>query len=150
MGVLPVALKKDNRDEDRVNPQRLWELKHSGYGILSLILAALAGIIEIYVLTVAGHMDKQTPIGEYFLTGFVMMGGLAVSLVGVLLGIVGILQRRRNRIFAFLGLGINCLFLLAMIGLIILGGFLQKDDVKLGQISNRGNGHVALMILNSV
>jgi hypothetical protein len=121
-------------------PKRLWELKHSGYGILSFILAALAGLMEIYFLAVSRSRPfEQTDPGEQFLMAAVLMGGNAVNLLGVLLGIVGIFQRRRNRIFAFLGLGINCLILLAMIGLFILGGLVKKYDVKHGQISSRGN-----------
>jgi hypothetical protein len=100
---------------------------HSGPGIASFILALLSGFGVLCVLILAGvlavraggELDEESP--EAMLVGGAMLLGLVVALVGAILGVVGLCQQHRKKIFAVLGLCFNLLVLLGAAGLVVVG-----------------------------
>ncbi len=55
-----------------------------------------------------------------------MLGGLAVAFLGMLLGIGGLFQTNRKRIFAVLGVVFNVMVVVAFVGLMVLGLAVKK------------------------
>jgi hypothetical protein len=95
-------------------------LKHSGPGVASFIIALAAGIAVGLSILVAGIVEASRPgalgpgsSGEVMI-GAVVCLGLLIALVGLGLGIAGVCQSNRKKVFAVIGLIFN--------GLILLGG----------------------------
>jgi hypothetical protein len=103
------------------------EPPHSGLGIASFLVAVVIGLAEtaivgwISYMTVSkpGTITPESPLA--IIAGLAMLGGLAVTFLGAGLGIGGIFQRNRKRVFAVLGLVFNLMILVAFVGLIALG-----------------------------
>ena len=98
--------------------------KHSGVGVASFIIAIAVGLLELAMVVLAAvlvqHASSQTPPTMAF-AGCGMLLGLAACVVGVVLGIVGLGQSDRRKLFAVLGLCFNALILLFVLGLMLLG-----------------------------
>ena len=101
-------------------------LKHSGFGIASFAIGILSGLAEFAMVVIAGVMEASTPGGvneeapAVILLGLCLIGG-GLALLGIVLGIVGLVQANRSKIFAVLGLVFNALVILGVIGLMIVG-----------------------------
>ncbi len=116
-------------------------LKHSGLGIASFILAIIAIVLVVALIIVTAVIAKdeladialsqgnltEEQIKEFaplliviFLTFF---GSVILSLVGAILGIVGLLQKNRKKLFAILGTLLNSLGWIIIIILIVVGTF---------------------------
>ena len=103
-------------------------LKHSGLGILSLVLAALSGAAMIVTLIIAAVMSANDPTlfdndqapATIALGAAVILGAFA-SLVGVGLGIGGLVDKNRKKVFPAIGVAFNALIILAVVGLMVLG-----------------------------
>jgi hypothetical protein len=103
------------------------EMKHSGFGIASFIIAIAAGVLEFILIGVASVLEATTPGGldeespEAILLGLGMIGGLCAAMLGVGLGLAGIGQRRRNKVFAVLGLVSGIVVFVGVLSLIVIG-----------------------------
>ena len=103
-------------------------MKHSGLGIASILLAVLAGIgfAVTMVIAVAIMGDDPTAFGNeeapatMILGACVVLCGLA-SLVGIGLAIGGLVEKNRKKVFPTIGLVVNALGILLLVGLAILG-----------------------------
>lgn len=101
--------------------------KHSGPGIASLIVSILAGIWLFILLIIAGLVENSTPGGmdpesiEALLIGLGMMAAGAAGFVGLGLGVVGLVQSQRQRLYPILGSILSGGLLLACTGLMLLG-----------------------------
>ncbi|MBX6313172.1 MAG: hypothetical protein IRY99_09700 [Isosphaeraceae bacterium] len=90
------------------------------------MLALAAGFVLVAMIGVIAYLDAShqgrppTDI-EKFLIGLMALGGVALGLVGAVLGLAGVVQRYRRRGFAVLGLVLNGLLLLGVAGLLVLG-----------------------------
>ncbi|WP_211746786.1 hypothetical protein [Paenibacillus sp. Marseille-Q4541] len=101
-------------------------LKHSGPGIASLVIGILALIAYTVILALAPAaaaeiMENPTP--EAMLDSFyvIMIGimifiGLTFNLVGVILAIIGLSLKNRKKIFPTIGMIINGVVLLIVVG----------------------------------
>jgi hypothetical protein len=114
--------------EERLYVEPPVALKHSGIGISSFILALAAGIGTFVVVVVAGAMaaaagpqgiNEQSP--QAVVVGLLLIGGVLASLLALVLGIVGLCEKNRKKIFALLGTLLSGLTLLCVVGLFILG-----------------------------
>jgi hypothetical protein len=99
-------------------------MPYSGIGLASFIIGILIGIFELAMLVLAAVLAQQktsssSPVME--VAGCGMLLGLAVNLIGVILGIIGVRQADRKKVFAILGLCINAMTLLGVAGLILVG-----------------------------
>lgn len=122
----------------RVGGER--ESAHSRMGIASLVIAIVATVVilGLFVASLAvvssefgnvqdpQSLDPQTlqdsPAFAWLtLIGLGILGCLLLYLVGLALGIAGVIQRRRKKLFAVLGTVGNGVVLLAFVALIVLG-----------------------------
>jgi hypothetical protein len=114
-------------EEPAYRPRR--RLGHSGLGIVSLVIAVVVGFAEIILLVIAGILESRTPGGvdenspEAIILGLLLIGGMVMSLVGGVLAAVALVQGDRSKIFPILGLALNGMIILGMIGIIIIGLF---------------------------
>jgi hypothetical protein len=103
------------------------ELKHSGLGIASFITSIISGIILFTLVGIAGFLQATTPGGlDENSAAAVIIGLLLFAFVGALLvalglGIGGLVQKERKKIYAVLGTVFATAFLLIMIFILILG-----------------------------
>ena len=103
------------------------EKKHSGLGIASFITSIVSGLLIFLLLVVAGVMEASTPGGiDEESAGAVMVGlflfaFLGATLVALGLGIAGLLQKERKKIFAILGTVFSALSLVVTIFIMIIG-----------------------------
>jgi hypothetical protein len=102
-------------------------LKHSGFGIASLLITIAAGVLEFILVVIAGVMESSTPGGMdedspgAALVGLGMIGGLFVDLIGIGFGIAGLCQARRNKLFPILGIVLGALVLFGVLALMVIG-----------------------------
>jgi len=108
--------------------QRLEEMPvtpiHSGTGIASFVISLAVGLVDfavfIFVVIIAivneGTSERNSPIA--IMIGMILMLGGLGYLIGLALGIKGLFEKHRKKVFAVLGIILNVL------GLIILGGLI--------------------------
>lgn len=100
---------------------------HSGVGIASFVISLIAALCLFAVVVIAGILQTsmsegaREEAGVYLVVGLLVMLFLLLSLVALCLGIAGLLQRRRNRVFAVLGTVFSAGAILGTVGLMILG-----------------------------
>lgn len=107
-------------------------VRHSGLGIASFVTSLSAGLLLFGAVAVAAVM-QATSHGEGIdqtapatvLAGLVMIFGLALELVAVGLGIAGLCQRGRRRLFAALGLVFAGSMMVIMLLLFVVGKLAQ-------------------------
>src|SRR6218665_3861150 len=103
------------------------EQKHSGLGIASFIISIVTGILIFLLFIVAGVVESSTPGGineestEAIVLGLFIILMLFINLVAIGLGIGGLCQSERKKIFAILGTIFSSLTTLLAILLIIVG-----------------------------
>ena len=103
------------------------EQKHSRLGIASFITSIVSGILIYLLMVIAASMAASTPAGMYepsagtLIAGLSVFAFLGVTLVALCLGIVGLLQKERKKIFAILGTVFSAVSLVVTIFIIILG-----------------------------
>jgi len=106
-------------------------LKHSGLGIASFAIAIFAGFLVFVLVAIAvviavmaqGELDENTP--EAILVGLGIIGALLIDLLAVVLGIAGLFQAERKKLFAVLGIIIGSLVFLGVALLIVLGTMME-------------------------
>ncbi|UCD57071.1 MAG: hypothetical protein JSV16_14850 [Candidatus Hydrogenedentota bacterium] len=102
-------------------------LKHSGLGIASFIISLAAGTYEFVLVVVAGVLESITPGGMdeeslvAILLGLFVLGGLAANLAGMALGIAGLVQNDRKKVYPTLGFVFNGAIILGLIALMAIG-----------------------------
>ncbi len=105
--------------------------KHSGLGIASFALSIFVGLAAIALVVVAGVMEASSAGGIDEESVFALIVGLSVfavigmNFVGVGLGIAGLFQSNRLKVFPILGVIFNGLVVLGLIGLMILGAMVD-------------------------
>lgn len=115
---------------------------HTRMGIASVVIAVLATVLIVVLIIVVGSVATSMFQGQDPATidpqsvqdspeaaglaaaGFGILGGFLLYFVGLVLGVAGIFQRRKKRLFGILGAVFNGLVLLAILLLIVLSLFL--------------------------
>jgi hypothetical protein len=106
------------------------DLPHSGYGIasfaisLSCVLVVFLAIVFAGIIGVVkgGATDQSSSLTAVF--GLMILFCGLGYIIGLALGITGMMDKRRKKIFSVLGIVINILGLSLLAGLIILGSML--------------------------
>ena len=92
-----------------MNQELAMEPRHSGIGIASFVVSIIAGIAMFFLTIAAGVIEVSTPGGMHERSPVAIILGLSLlafwflSLVALGLGIGGLFQRSRKRLFAILG-----------------------------------------------
>jgi len=103
------------------------ERLHSRPGIASFTLSILLFIITFILLGVAGVMEVSTPGGidetatNTVILGLAIIAVIFIDLVAFVLGICGMVQKERKKIFAGLGTLFSGILLMGTILIIIIG-----------------------------
>lgn len=103
------------------------EKKHSGIGIASFITSVITGVLMFLLIAGAAVLGAATPGGlsssqpVTVLVGILIIALLFISLVSLGLGIGGLFQKSRKKLFAILGTIFSISICLGTFGLIIIG-----------------------------
>ena len=103
------------------------EQKHSGLGIASFITSIVVGMFMFGLIVAAGVMEASTPGGldeesvEAVVIGLLMFLFLGLTMVALGLGIAGIVQKGRKKLFAILGTIFSSLTILLTAFILIIG-----------------------------
>lgn len=116
-----------NQFSEKPAPQATPSPSHSGLGIASFavsflsggVLMVMIGVATYFAATMEGEMSEESP--QAILLGLAIIAGMGLAVIGAGLGIAGIAQPNRNKIFAILGVIFNALVVLAVCGLMGLG-----------------------------
>lgn len=117
LGMVGLASKGVNKEE----------YKHSGLGIASFITSLVSGVILFILVVIAGVMEAssiggmdENSVGAVIL-GLFLIFFIAVCMVALGLGIGGLFQRERKKIFAILGVVFSGIAVMG-VGLLMLIG----------------------------
>lgn len=103
------------------------ELKHSGLGIASFVMSILVGLSIFAAMVTTAFVESakgaevQDDSPEAVILGFTIIGLLFVDLLALALGVAGLVQPNRQKIFAVLGTVFSLLIVLGTVGLIVIG-----------------------------
>ena len=103
------------------------DMKHSGLGVASFSVALVVLILTFIIVVIAGVMEASTPGGmdensaAVMMVGFGVIGMLLANVVAFGLGIGGIFQRDRKKLYAILGMTFSMLTFVGTVALILLG-----------------------------
>jgi len=103
------------------------EEKYSRLGIASFILSIVSGISMFMTFVVAGIAEASTPGGidetsmVAILIGLSLFGAIGLTLIALGLGIGGLVQKSRKKIFAILGTVFSSLTVLLTVGVLVIG-----------------------------
>lgn len=106
------------------------DMKHSGLGIASFTISIISAVLIFILLVVAGVIEASNPGGiqeesmEAVTIGLGIILMLFANLVAIGLGIGGLCQSERRKIFAILGTTFSTLTTLLAVLLIIIGNSL--------------------------
>jgi len=101
--------------------------KHSGLGIASFILSIASAVLIFLLIAIAGIMEASSPTGmdeesaAAVMVGLFLFIFLGATLVALGLGIGGLFQKERQKIFAILGVVFSVVTLLGTVLLIMIG-----------------------------
>ena len=120
--------------EGMQNTERV-KSKHSGFGVASFIISILAGLLMFLIFVIATIIQVSTPGGmdrqsiQAMLVGLSIIALLFFDIVAVVLGIVGLFQKKRKKLFAVLGIIFSSATVISMILLIIVGVFMSRGSL---------------------
>ncbi|MBW2409833.1 MAG: hypothetical protein JRF72_08550 [Deltaproteobacteria bacterium] len=103
------------------------ELKHSGVGITSFIISLLVAIGAFFLVVVAGIIETTTPGGmdensvAAVVVGLFIFACIFLQIVALGLGIGGLIQKYRKKIFAILGTAFSGMTILGIVFLMLVG-----------------------------
>jgi len=103
------------------------QFKHSGFGISSLIISSISGIAIFVIFVVAAVMEVSTPGGiegnpmGAIIVGSSIIGMIILSLLALGLGICGLFQKERKKIFPIIGTVFSSFTVLSILSLMIVG-----------------------------
>jgi hypothetical protein len=107
-----------------INPDTAPGRTHTPFGIASLIIATLVGITSIWLfvgMVILGSLMPQPGEPVRSLLGLLIMGCIAIAMVSLTLGIIGLFQRNRKKFTAILGSSGSSITVVGWIMLIIIG-----------------------------
>lgn len=103
------------------------ERKHSGLGIASFVVSIITGLMMFMLFVVAGVMETSTPGGmdensvEAMLVGLFLFALLFLDLLAAGLGVAGLFQKERRKLFAILGLVFAAATIVITLLLVLIG-----------------------------
>jgi hypothetical protein len=111
------------------------ESKQSGFGVASFIISISVGLLMFLVFAIAGLMQVSTPGGidkqsiQMMLVGLSIIALLFLDIVAVVLGIVGLFQKKRKKLFAIFGTILSSATVILTIALIVVGVLVGQGGV---------------------
>ena len=102
--------------------------KHSGLGIASFITSIVIYILIVPLLLLAATIGDSTNVAEEtieIVLGLCMIAMFLAVLVALGLGIAGLAQKGRNRLFAILGTATAAVAILTFVLILIVGSMAE-------------------------
>jgi hypothetical protein len=98
----------------------------SGFGIASLVLSIVAGLLIVLpiiaaTVLVAANPNPRPDDPQFIVLGCAMLSGLTVAVLAGVFGLIGVFQPDRGKICAVLGITISAVEILGLAGLLLLG-----------------------------
>ena len=106
-------------------------VRHSGIGITSFVIALFAGLFMFLLIIMAGILEASSPGGidedsmQALTVGLLIFAAMSVDLVALVLGIIGLFQKDRKKLFPILGTVLAGASLVGITSLMILGLAMQ-------------------------
>jgi hypothetical protein len=135
--VIPASSPSDNAAVGNAQPAlpgaALPPRKHSGFGIVSFVWALVVGVGEFMIIGLTGILSAVNPdfAGEPSLLlgilGLLICAAFPACFFGVALGVVGLFQRDRHKVFPILGLVFNAVIAFSVGLLIVIGNQMNSD-----------------------
>lgn len=103
------------------------EKKHSGFGITSFAMALTFAIGLLALVVVAGVIETNTPGGmdeessTAVIIGLLLFAGVFAEILALILGIVGVAQASRKKVFGILGICVSMLTMFCIAALMFIG-----------------------------
>lgn len=101
--------------------------KHSGIGIASFITSIVSGILTFLLIVIAGAIEVSTPGGmdedsmSALIIGLLVIAFMGTNLIALGLGIGGLVQEKKKKIFAILGTIFSATWIVGTISILVLG-----------------------------
>ncbi|MBA4029955.1 MAG: hypothetical protein C0478_03535 [Planctomyces sp.] len=101
--------------------------RHSIFGVISFLMGLGCGAVILACVGYSTYLEMTTPGGideeapEVILIGLAMLGFMGLSILGGAIGLVGLFESERNKLFAILGTLTCAAVFLAPLALIIIG-----------------------------
>ncbi len=108
------------------------ELKHSGMGIASFIISIVGSVSMFVLFVLAGVMATSRPGGmdessaQAVVLGLLIIGMLFVNLVALGLGMAGLFQKERKKVFVILGTIFSGITVVLTVVLLIIGFMIKS------------------------
>ncbi len=118
---------------DATQQSSMRQTKHSGPGIASFLLSMSSGIALLVLFGIAGYMESRSPTGidkndpSTAVLGLALIAAGMAQFLAAILGLVGLFQSDRKKLFAILGTIFSVLAILLFGGLMVLGFFMQAN-----------------------
>jgi hypothetical protein len=99
--------------------------KHGILGILAFAAAILGGFVTvsslatIVIMVADGDMPEDS--AQAVVAGLAVLLGLGIHFAGTILGLVGLFMAGSKKLFAIIGLILNTIALLVVLGLLVIG-----------------------------
>ena len=109
------------------SPQMIVERPHSKFGIASFVTGLIVGLAELALLIIAGVMETSTPGGiseddpKAMVLGLFLLLGLLLAFIGATIGVAGLFEANKKKVFCVLGVIFNGLSLAAVVAIIGIG-----------------------------
>jgi hypothetical protein len=100
------------------------EHKHSGIGVAAFVISIVMAVVAFGLITFAGVIEATTPGGMDEESALAVVTGL-VDLVALGLGIGGLFQKDRKKIFPILGTIFSTLAIIGIVFVIVIGSMLE-------------------------
>lgn len=101
--------------------------KHGKLGIASFLISLLVGFSFVAMIVVLGIIETRNP-GAFdedktstIILGFAILGFIGLTIVGFILGLVGLFMPDRQKLFSILGVVFNGLVVFGIVGLMVIG-----------------------------
>ncbi len=111
-------------------------VKHSGLGIASFVLAILGIILLIisFILTanaaanISASMTEEEFVASapgIIIASFLVLLTIGFNLIGFILGIIGLFQKQRKKLFSILGVVLNSIGFVVFVIMLIIGAVIN-------------------------
>jgi len=107
------------------------EYRHSGIGVASFVISIVMALSGFGLILIAGVIEVTTPGGMNessaiaIVLGLSIFGCILVDLVALGLGIGGLIQKNRNKIFSILGTIFSALTIIGIIFVMVMGSMME-------------------------
>lgn len=99
--------------------------KHSALGISSFVISMVVIVLELVsfllIAVTAAANNKSNLFGVALTFGLIAIFGALGNLTGIGLGLAGVIQKNRKKVFSILGLIINSILIILFILLLVVG-----------------------------